>query len=160
MDQLGSHHAPPGHAGHGHESHGDHSGLGKYIAVFVLLCLLTTASFWTFSDWPISWPFHDQPAVGWAFMFAVACSKAMLVILFFMHVKYETSWKYVLTVPPGMMAVFLILALVPDVGLRNREALGGRRVSDERLMRMAIPERHFPVNQPPAIDVDIEETTR
>lgn len=137
MDHAHGSHYPAGQHAHGHD---DHGGLSKYVFVFVALCVLTLASFWTFSDFPVRWPFHDQPAVGWAFMFAVACSKAMLVILFFMHVKYEASWKYVLTVPPGIMACFLILALVPDIGLRNRVATGGRRVSSERIMRMAIPE--------------------
>ena len=42
---------------------------------------------------------HAQPQIGWAFMMAVSCTKAMLVILFFMHVKYEANWKYVLTIP-------------------------------------------------------------
>ncbi len=51
-------------------------------------------------------------------MMAVSCTKAMLVILFFMHVKYEANWKYVLTFPAGFMAIFLTLMLVPDVGLR------------------------------------------
>jgi cytochrome c oxidase subunit 4 len=144
-------------ASHASESHGQHEGVAKYIYVFLTLCVLTIASFWTYSDWPIKWPFHNEPAVGWSFMFAVACSKALLVILFFMHVKYEASWKYVLTVPPGIMAVFLILALVPDIGLRNKTALGGRRVSDERLMRMAVPQGGFQVNAPPAVTEDIEE---
>lgn len=146
------------HASHGHEhgAHAEHGGMAKYLYVFIALCVLTLASFWTFSDFPVDWPFHDQPAVGWAFMFAVSCSKALLVILFFMHVKYEASWKYVLTVPPAIMAVFLILALVPDIGLRNREAAGGRRVSDERLMHMAVPENFTP-NTPPPIDEDLDD---
>lgn len=139
-----------------HDAHADHGGLAKYIYVFIALCVLTMASFWTASDIPVRWPFHDQPAVGWAFMFAVACSKAMLVILFFMHVKYEASWKYVLTVPPAIMAVFLILALVPDIGRRNFLGLGGRRVSDERLMHMAVPVNIIPNTRSP-IDEEIEE---
>ncbi len=73
-------------------------------------------------------------------MMAVSCSKAMLVILFFMHVKYEANWKYVLTIPASIMSVFLVLALVPDVGLRNREAIGGRNVAEERQRHMAQPE--------------------
>ena len=51
--------------------------------------------------------FTDQPQVGWTFMMAVCCTKAMLVILFFMHVKYEANWKYVLTIPAGFMSIFL-----------------------------------------------------
>jgi cytochrome c oxidase subunit 4 len=42
----------------------------------------------------------------------------MLVILFFMHLKWEANWKWVLTVPASLMSILLILALIPDVGLR------------------------------------------
>ena len=66
-------------------------------------------------------------------MIAVSCTKAMLVILFFMHVKYEANWKYVLTIPAGMMSIFLMLMLVPDIGLRLRKA------SEERKLYMAEP---------------------
>ncbi len=135
---AGHDHGGSTHGGHGHDDH-DHGGLGKYVYVFVALCVLTAASFWTYADWPIAWPYHKQPAVGWAFMLAVASTKAMLVILFFMHVKYEASWKYVLTIPPGIMALLLMCALVPDVGLRLETAAGGRRPTEEALSRMASP---------------------
>lgn len=108
------HHAPPG--------------VGKYLAVFLALCVLTSASFFTYSD---AWPFHDTPAVGWTFMMAVSCTKALLVILFFMHLKWEANWKWVLTIPATMMSIFLLLALVPDIGLRMR------RYSEERAVRAA-----------------------
>ena len=49
----------------------------------------------------------------------VSCVKAMLVILFFMHLLWEANWKYVLTVPAAMMSCFLLLMLVPDIGLRG-----------------------------------------
>ncbi|MEX2140732.1 MAG: cytochrome C oxidase subunit IV family protein [Pirellulales bacterium] len=95
---------------------GHHGGLAKYVYVFIALCILTGASFFTYSEY---WPWREDPQVGWAFMMAVSCTKAMLVILFFMHVKYEANWKYVLTIPAGMMSIFLLLMLVPDVGLRQ-----------------------------------------
>ena len=121
------------HAAHdhdaGHEDHA-HGGLGKYIAVFIALCFLTTRSFFTYSA---AWPWRDQPEVGWAFMMAVSCTKAMLVVLFFMHVWWEANWKYVLTIPAAMMALFLVIMLVPDVGMRNR------MVSQERAIHMARP---------------------
>jgi cytochrome c oxidase subunit 4 len=66
-------------------------------------------------------------------MMAVSCTKAMLVVLFFMHVWWEANWKYVLTIPAAMMALFLVIMLVPDVGLRNR------MVSQERAIHMARP---------------------
>ena len=115
-----------GHADAAHEDHG----IAQYIYVFLALCVLTGASFFTYSSY---WPFHDQPKIGWAFMMAVSCTKAMLVILFFMHVKYEANWKYVLTVPAGFMSIFLICALVPDVGLR------GHWISEEASDNMAAP---------------------
>ena len=117
-----------GHGDHGHGGHDSHGGLMVYIYVFLALCVLTGASFFTYSRF---WPFHSTPQVGWAFMMAVSCTKAMLVILFFMHVKYEANWKYVLTIPCAFMGVFLMLALVPDVGMR------GRHSAEERLLYMA-----------------------
>lgn len=119
-----SHAVPHGDYG----AHDDHGGVGKYITVFVALCVLTSASFFTYSS---AWPFHDTPAVGWAFMMAVSCTKAMLVMLFFMHLKWEASWKYVLTIPAALMSIFLMLVLVPDIGLRLR------RASEERRSHMA-----------------------
>jgi cytochrome c oxidase subunit 4 len=115
---------------HAHAAHDDHEGIAKYIYVFVALCVLTGASFFTYSS---AWPFRDQPKIGWTFMMAVSCTKAMLVVLFFMHVKYEANWKYVLTIPAAFMSLFLILALVPDVGLR------GHWLSEERVRHMAEP---------------------
>ena len=108
--------APGGalHDAHADHSHEDHGGLAKYLYVFLALCVLSSASFFTVSSY---WPFDRH--VAWAFMMAVSCGKAMLVVLFFMHVKYEANWKYVLTIPASIMAIFLTLALVPDVGLRR-----------------------------------------
>lgn len=108
--------------GHGH-------GVGKYVAVFLCLCFLTGMSFFTYSD---LWPFHETPSVAWVFMMAVSCTKALLVVLFFMHVKYEANWKYVLTIPASIMALFLLLALVPDIGMRVEGAYGYRYTEERR----------------------------
>lgn len=128
-------HGADDYASHSHDDHG-HGSLMKYIYVFIALCMLTTMSFLTYTDF---WRNHFDVRAGWFLMMAVSCSKAMLVILFFMHVKYEANWKYVLTIPASIMSVFLVLALVPDVGLRNQEAIGGRNVSRDRLEHMAEP---------------------
>ena len=101
-----------------------------YWYVFFALFVLTGASFFTYSEY---WPFHDTPAVGWAFMMAVSVTKATLVMLFFMHLKYEANWKYVLTIPATVMALFLIVALVPDVMWRYEPGAGGSIPSVERI---------------------------
>jgi cytochrome c oxidase subunit 4 len=134
-DQLDHGH---GHDGHDAHDHG-HGGIGQYLLVFAALCFLTGMSFFTYSA---AWPWRDQPQVGWAFMMAVSCTKAMLVVLFFMHVLWEANWKYVLTIPAAMMAIFLVIMLIPDVGMRNRmvsqeRALHMARGSDVRLLEQA-----------------------
>jgi cytochrome c oxidase subunit 4 len=103
------------------ESHGS---LSIYLSVFVALCVLTACSFWTYSNlWPSA---LDSPYIKRAFMMAVSCTKAMLVILFFMHLKWEANWKWVLTIPAMMMSIFLMLVLIPDVGLRMKHASNER----------------------------------
>jgi cytochrome c oxidase subunit IV len=52
-------------------------------------------------------------------MMAVSCTKAMLVIMFFMHLLWEANWKWVLTIPASCMSIFLLLMLIPDVGMRQ-----------------------------------------
>jgi cytochrome c oxidase subunit IV len=113
-------------------SHEQHGGIGKYLAVFVALCVLTTCSFFTYSSY---WPFSKE--VAWAFMMAVSCTKAMLVIMFFMHLFWEANWKWVLTIPASFMSVFLTLMLVPDIGMRQNN--GYERYSRERLLYAATP---------------------
>jgi len=112
-----------------HESHDDHheshGGNGLYISVFVALCVLTMFSFLTYFD---VWNNSVPKPISQAFMLAVACAKAMLVITFFMHLKWEGSWKWVLTAPMLVMSALLIFALVPDVGLRMRHASQDRMI--------------------------------
>jgi cytochrome c oxidase subunit IV len=115
---------PPGHGlpdhaeGHGEQAH-DHD-TTKYWMVFIALCVLTSMSFITMHF------FHDTPSIGWTVMMAVSCAKALLVICFFMHLIWEASWKYVLTIPAAMMSLFLIFMLVPDIGCRTRYFDEGR----------------------------------
>jgi cytochrome c oxidase subunit 4 len=98
-----------------HPDDHSHGGAGQYIAVFFALCILTAMSFFTYSSY---WPFKDQKAVTYVFMLAISCTKAMLVIMFFMHLLWEANWKWVLTIPASLMSIFLLLMLIPDVGLR------------------------------------------
>ena len=126
-------HPAPDHA----QQHEDHGGVGIYIAVAIALVFLTACSYWTYTPF---WPFGENIAIKRIWMMAVSCTKALLVILFFMHLKWEASWKWVLTVPASLMSVFLVLALVPDIAWRMNYA------SNERLKfaaeRPAIEQAH------------------
>ncbi|MCE9524832.1 MAG: cytochrome C oxidase subunit IV family protein [Planctomycetales bacterium] len=104
------------HDAGGHDA-GGHGGVGKYIAVFIALCVLTAISYLVGNSATLR---EKTPGIMWAMMMAVSCAKASLVILFFMHLKWEANWKYVLTVPASIMSVFLMLMLIPDIGLRTR----------------------------------------
>ena len=113
-----------------HSKHDSHGGLGQYLAVFVALCVLTAISFAVGNSQALR---EGSPKVMWAMMMAVSCAKAMLVIMFFMHLKWEANWKYVLTIPASLMSLFLVLMLVPDIGRRTR------MYSEERMLHSAEP---------------------
>ena len=125
---------------HAADVHDGHGGLGKYLAVGAALGVLTAISFAAGNSEAIM----STPQLGWTIMIAVSCCKALLVMLFFMHLIWEANWKYVLTVPASIMSLFLLLMLVPDIGLRTR------KYSEERLLRSAKPavaDSHSPLEQ-------------
>lgn len=107
------------------DHHEEHSHTALFLMVFVGLCGLTTLSFLTYFDF---WRENVPVNVSRAFMMAVSCTKAMLVIMFFMHLKWEANWKWVLTAPVIFMSALLVFALVPDVGLRMRHASHQRMI--------------------------------
>ena len=119
---------------HDGDDHG-HGGIGKYLAVFAALCMLTMFSFLTYFDF---WREHVPYEASRALMMAVSCTKAMLVIMFFMHLLWEANWKWVLTIPASFMSIFLVLMLVPDIGWRKDN--GFARYSDDRWLYAAEPQ--------------------
>jgi cytochrome c oxidase subunit 4 len=128
-------HATTHHVTVGTDAHDEpHGGVGKYIFVFVALCLLTSGSFLTYFPF---WRTHVPIEASRALMMAISCTKAMLVIMFFMHLLWEANWKWVLTIPATFMSVFLMLMLVPDIGWRKDN--GFAHYSQERLLYAADP---------------------
>ena len=115
------------HDEHGHEEH-DHGPV--FFNVFIGLLVLTATSFFV-GNWDVT---MSRPLVGWTLMMAISCAKALLVISFFMHLRWEANWKYVLTIPASIMSVFLVLMLIPDVMQR------GEYLSEERLRYSAVEE--------------------
>ena len=119
---------------HSHDHAGDHAddhahgSFKTYMGVFLGLVILTVISFFIGNS-NIK---HEAPEVAWAGMMAVSFGKAMLVICFFMHLKWEANWKYVLTIPSLMMSVFLLCMLIPDVGLRSRAYSNSRIIHAPR----------------------------
>ncbi len=103
--------------GHAEGAHHPPDGVAKYVYVAIALVILTSFSYATHLPfW--STLVGDSVAVKRIWMMGVSCTKAMLVILFFMHLKWEANWKWVMTIPASMMSMLLIFALVPDIGRR------------------------------------------
>lgn len=128
---MSDHNDPKAHDDHDH--HEDHDHGPVFFNVFIGLCILTAMSFGV-GNWDVT---MSRPAVGWSLMMAISCAKALLVISFFMHLRWEANWKYVLTIPASIMSAFLVLMLVPDV--LNR----GAYATEERQRYMAVPAEHI-----------------
>lgn len=93
-------------------SHDEHSGSHvNYVVIFFALCGLTALS--VLSD--IFRPSSQAALI--VVVLAIAAAKATCVLLFFMHLKFEGNWKYVLLAPTTILAIGLPLALLPDIGL-------------------------------------------
>ena len=59
---------------------------------------------------------HLNKALTIVLVLSVAVTKALCVMMFFMHLKFEGNWKFVLLAPTTILAIGLPLALFPDVG--------------------------------------------
>ena len=88
-----------------HESHDK-----LYLRVFGALCVFTLLS-------ALADLFKQaSPGVVGVVVLAIAVAKAACVMLFFMHLKWERGWKYVLLAPTTILAIGLPIALMPDIG--------------------------------------------
>ena len=92
-------------------AHGDHGSHNvNYLLVFLVLCGFTALSV------VFDLVSFDNHAVTIVLVMAVAVAKALCVMMFFMHLKFEGNWKYVLLAPTTILAIGLPLALMPDIG--------------------------------------------
>ena len=90
-----------------HDNHDTHH--VNYLAIFFVLCGCTALSV-------IFDVLHMKKEITIVLVLAVACAKAMCVMMFFMHLKFEGNWKYVMLAPTTILAIGLPLALFPDIG--------------------------------------------
>lgn len=93
---------------HEHSSHD-----ATFLKVFAILCFCTVASF--AADFLPGLNVSD--GVVAVVVLAIAVAKALCVMLFFMHLKWERNWKYVLLAPTVILSIGLPIALIPDVGV-------------------------------------------
>ncbi len=102
-----------------HGSSHDHGSMSRTaLKVFIALCVLTCASLLTYTPF---WQERVPMKVGRAVMLAVSFTKAYLVVAFFMHLWWESKWKYVVTFPAMLVSALLCLSLIPDIGQRTEQ---------------------------------------
>lgn len=82
------------------------------MAVFIALCVCTALSimFDVFR-------FERLKVLTLFLVMSVAVAKAMFVMTYFMHLKFEGAWKFVILAPTAILAVGLMVALAPDIGV-------------------------------------------
>jgi cytochrome c oxidase subunit 4 len=83
----------------------------NYWAIFGFLCVLTGLS--VVADWVGG---KNKGVVLVIVVLAIACAKALFVMMYFMHLKFEGKWKFVLLAPTCVLALAIPAALMPDIG--------------------------------------------
>ncbi len=98
-----------------HDEHEHGPSLQTYIAIFVALLALTGLT--------VAVAFVNLGALGPLVAVGIACVKATLVVLWFMHVKYETKLIH-LYVASGFIfvAILIVITMGEFVGRENQPA--------------------------------------
>jgi len=107
---MTSSHATPSTGSHEAGAHHAHP---NYMAIFFILCLLTVAS--VIAD--MAGGTIGKLLVG-LIVLVVASLKAMYVMMYFMHLKFEGAWKWVLLAPTVILALAVPAALAPDIAFK------------------------------------------
>jgi cytochrome c oxidase subunit 4 len=83
-----------------------------YLKVWAILAVLTLIEYF------YAMIFKDRFLVLVLGLVCLALIKAGMVGWYFMHLKFERKWVYILIIPACVMAVFLTLMLYPDMAMK------------------------------------------
>jgi cytochrome c oxidase subunit IV len=98
----------------GHPVHAGPS-TNTYLVIFGALCVFTLLSF------VINAVTGQGSHSGAAVIMLVAVCKAVLVAMFFMHLKYDWFKLWYLVIPVMILTVMMMLVLMPDIVLAWRQ---------------------------------------
>ena len=82
----------------------------RYIAIWALLMAIFAVSLAAGS-------LHLERHTVVTILFGAALVKAWLVLRNFMHLRGVTPWLYAIVGVPLLLAIFMVIAFVPDIGL-------------------------------------------
>ena len=81
----------------------------RYVLIWVVLLVLTLAE--------VGYAFMDLPKIWLAIgLIIMALWKALLVAMYYMHLRYEPRRLWVLAVSPFPLAVIMVLAVITEYG--------------------------------------------
>jgi cytochrome c oxidase subunit IV len=98
---------------HSH-AHGDHPSptFKLYMAVALALAVVTCVSFAVNG---LVTDKHLSPFMGFVIIMGVAVLKAVLVGMYFMHLKYDWGRLYFMIIPAFILATMFLIVLLPDI---------------------------------------------
>jgi len=108
--------APASHApassGHAEPGHGEeHSHKATYITIFLILGFLTVVEVFVPQVYASAYDQHLKMLL----LVGLAVSKAVLVGLYFMHLKWEKPWLKWIALMPVYMGIFTIILMLETV---------------------------------------------
>jgi cytochrome c oxidase subunit 4 len=83
-----------------------------YLRVWAILAVLTLIEYF------YAMIFKDRFSILVSGLVCLALIKAGMVGWYFMHLKFEKKWVYILIIPACVMAIFLTLMLAPDMAMK------------------------------------------
>lgn len=83
-----------------------------YMKVWAILALLTLGEYF------YAMIFKDHFPLLVSGLVSLALIKAGMVGWYFMHLKFERKWVFLLIIPACIMAIFLTLMLTPDMAMK------------------------------------------
>jgi cytochrome c oxidase subunit 4 len=96
-----------------HDAHAGGHHHVNYFAIFIALLVCTAISI-VFDLLPKS---GNLKYLVVFLVLSVATAKALFVMTYFMHLKFEGGWKFVVLLPTAILSVGMMVALMPDIGL-------------------------------------------
>lgn len=106
-------HDPPAHDPHGaaHGAHGGHPTTSTFITIWLVLGFLTIVELAVPQVYDAEWNRHTK----WILLVLLAVGKALLVGLYFMHLKWEAKWLKWIALMPVYMGVAAVLLMCEEV---------------------------------------------
>jgi cytochrome c oxidase subunit 4 len=92
------------HAGHGHDEHGGHASVGFYWTIGIILAVLTGLEVGAY--------YMELGAVEAPLLLILSAAKFILVVGFFMHLKFDSKVFTGVFVAGLVLAMFMVSALM------------------------------------------------